>query len=61
MEVMTENKFDAAARLLRALQKLEEKFSRRLDVVQAKHVADREALLASADPEVRAMVEAEDG
>lgn len=51
-----------AADVRRALAaKLEEKFSQRLDVVQAKHIADREALLAAADPEVRAMVEAEDG
>lgn len=51
-------KFDAAARLLRALDKMDRKYADKSQAMIAKHAAERKALLAAADPEVRAMVEA---
>lgn len=54
-------KFDAAARLLRALDKMDRKYADKSQAMIAKHAAERTALLAAADPEARALVLAEPG
>lgn len=52
----TPNKFESAARLQRALDKLEQKRAAKLDAVCAQYDERREAILAAADPEARALV-----
>lgn len=56
---MSENKFEAAVRLLKAIRKAEDKHSERLDRETVRHIAEREAIFAEATPEVREMVLAE--
>lgn len=60
---MTPNKFEAAGRLVNALRKLEQKRAAKVAKAtvraQVQHDNEREILLAAADPEARAMVEAE--
>lgn len=56
----TPNKFESAARLLKALQRLADRRREKVADVEDRYATARESLLAAADPEVRKMVEAED-
>lgn len=56
---MDENKFEAAARLLKALRKLDEREDSALDGVRVRYEEKRRALVDAVPEDVRAMVEAE--
>ena len=56
---MSENKFEAAARLLKALAKLDEKQTDAARTMREKYDTKRAELLAGADDDVREMVEKE--